>query len=263
MINALQHLGSRQSSTKLGSRKENAYAEDHKNIKHSDARNIHAPSSPKTLLPQEPEYKSNASAPSIVNNQKSSLPLLVPSSAGEDGRTGAWLAVIGHEGVDVNIRGNSTTSDFTEAKGFLKELESSQVKSIFVWNSKTRFIRHCPQSPDTTSIRRIAANTSTYRLQSYKHLYISTTSQLTWTTPRSSAHHNSPPGRSGDRACKGEPENGDDGPIYGSVSPRPRTGGASRPNESRRSSTGITMVQNPQAGDRLNHRSNNFIKNPK
>ena len=84
MINALQRLGSRRSSTKLGSRKENAYAADHRNIKHSGARNIHARTSPKTLLPQETENKSNASAPSIVNNQKTSLPLSVPSSVGED-----------------------------------------------------------------------------------------------------------------------------------------------------------------------------------
>jgi hypothetical protein len=144
MINALQRLGSRRSSTKLGSRKENAYAADHRNIKHSGARNIHAPTSPKILLLQETENKSNASAPSIVNNQKTSLPLSVPSSAGEDGRTGAWIAVIGYEGVDGNIRGNSTASDFTKAEGCLREPESSHVKSIFVWNGKTGLIAHCP-----------------------------------------------------------------------------------------------------------------------
>jgi hypothetical protein len=55
---------------KLRSRKQNAYAADHPNIKHSSARNIHAPTSPKTLLLQETENKSNASAPLIVNNIK-------------------------------------------------------------------------------------------------------------------------------------------------------------------------------------------------
>jgi hypothetical protein len=57
MINALQRLGSRQSSTKLGSRKENAYAADHRNIKHSSARNTHVPTSQITLLLQETENK--------------------------------------------------------------------------------------------------------------------------------------------------------------------------------------------------------------
>jgi hypothetical protein len=131
IINTLQCLGSRQSSTKLGIRKENAYAADHRNINHSGARNIHAPTFPKTLLPQETVNKSNTSAPSIVNNQKTSLSLTVPSSAGEDGRTGAWIAVIGYESVDGNIRGNSTASDFTKAEGCLREPESSHVKSIF------------------------------------------------------------------------------------------------------------------------------------
>jgi len=47
MINSLQHPGSSQSSMKLGSWKENSYAEDHRNIQHSGTRNIHAPTSPK------------------------------------------------------------------------------------------------------------------------------------------------------------------------------------------------------------------------
>jgi hypothetical protein len=161
MIHPLQRLGCRQGSTKLGSGKENAYFADHRNIKHSGAQNIHAPTSPKTLLPQETENKSSTSAPSIVNNKKTSLPLSIPSSAGEDGRTGAWIAAIGYEGVDGNIRGISTASDFTKGEGCLREPESSHVKSIFVWNSKTGFIAHCPQSPDTRLTQRIAANTST------------------------------------------------------------------------------------------------------
>jgi hypothetical protein len=79
---------------------------------------------PENLAPPRDGNKSNISAPSIVNNQKTSLPLSVPSSAGEDGRTGAWIAVIGYEGVDGNIRGNSTVSDFTKAEGCLTEPES-------------------------------------------------------------------------------------------------------------------------------------------
>jgi hypothetical protein len=176
-MNALQRLGSSESSTKLGSRKDNAYVADHRNIHHSGEQNINAATSPKTVLPDDTENRSNASAPSIVNNQKTRLPPLVPSSGAKDGRMGAWIAVIGYDSLDGNIRGNSTSSDITKAEGCLREPESSSVKSIFVWNSKTGHMAHCLQSPDTSSIRRIAANTSTNRLWRYKHLYISITSQ--------------------------------------------------------------------------------------
>jgi len=161
MIKALPRTGFRQSSMKLGSRNDNALIAGHINIKHSSARNIHAPISLKTLLLHEMENKSNAGAPSIVNNQKTNLPLSVSSSAGVDGQVGAWIAVIGYKGIDGNIRGNSTASDFTKAEACLREPESSHVKSIIVWNGKTGFISHCPQSPETRSTRRIAANTST------------------------------------------------------------------------------------------------------
>jgi len=63
MSNAIFCLGSRRSSTKLRSWKENAYTVGYPNIKHSGARNIHVPTSPKTLLTQETENKSNTSAP--------------------------------------------------------------------------------------------------------------------------------------------------------------------------------------------------------
>ena len=103
MINALQRPGSRQSSMKLGSQNENAYTAGHPNTKHSGARKIHTPTSPNILLLQETEHRSNTSAPSIVNNQISNLPLSVSSSAGEDGRMGAWFGVIEYEGVDGNM----------------------------------------------------------------------------------------------------------------------------------------------------------------
>jgi len=127
MINALPRPGSRQSPMKLGSRKDNAYAVGHLNIKHSGAQTIHTPTSPKTLLLQETDKKSHASAPSIVNNQKTWLPLSVSSSAGAAGRAGVWIGVIGYEGVDGNIRGNSTASDCTKAEGCLSESESAHV----------------------------------------------------------------------------------------------------------------------------------------
>ena len=128
MINTLSLAGSRQSSMKLGSRKENVYIAGHLNIKHSGVRNIHAPTSLKTLLLQEMENKPNASTASIVHNQKTSLPLSVSSLAGADGRAGASITVIGYNGVDGNIRGNSATSDFTKAKGCLRQPHSSHVK---------------------------------------------------------------------------------------------------------------------------------------
>ena len=68
MIHAVERLRSRQSSRKLGSRKENAYATGHQNTKHSRARNIHPPTSPKTLLLNKTENKSHATLPATVNN---------------------------------------------------------------------------------------------------------------------------------------------------------------------------------------------------
>lgn len=85
MRNAHQLLGSGQSSIKLASWKENAYGSGYPTIKHSGARNIHAPTSLKTFLLQERPNKTNASSPSIANNQKTSLPLSVSSTAGKDG----------------------------------------------------------------------------------------------------------------------------------------------------------------------------------
>jgi len=54
----------------------------------------------------------------------------------------------------------------------------------------------------------------------------------------------------------------DDGPVYGSFSPSPWTGGAGCPNEGILSSARITMVQNPEAGGRLGNPLINFIQNP-
>jgi len=177
MINALQRVGFRQRSMKLGSRMDNACNVDHPNIKHCGAWNIHSPNALKTLLFQETENNSNATAPSIVNEHENILSFAQSSSAGEDGWTRTWIVVIVYKGVDGNIGGNSTASDFTEAEGCLREPESCHVESMFVWNGKTGFIAQCPRSPDTGRTRRIAANTSTHRLQCYKHLYISSRSQ--------------------------------------------------------------------------------------
>jgi hypothetical protein len=55
---------------KLRSQKENAYSAGHLNIKHSGAQNAHGPTSPKMLLLQEMENKSNTSGTSIINIQK-------------------------------------------------------------------------------------------------------------------------------------------------------------------------------------------------
>jgi hypothetical protein len=140
MTNTLQRLGFRQSSTKLRSRKENAYSSGHPDIKNSGAQSIHSPTSPKSLLLHEVENKSKASASSIVNDQKTSLPSSVSSSVGEDGRPGAHTAAIGYECVDSNIREHSIISDFTKSKGCLTAPESSHVKPIFVWKRKTGFI---------------------------------------------------------------------------------------------------------------------------
>jgi hypothetical protein len=87
------------------------------------------------------------------------------------------LHFIGHEGVDGNMKGNATASDFTKAEGCLREPKSSHVKSIFVLNGKTGFIAHGRQCPDRRLTGRIAVNTSIHRWRRYKYLDISTTSQ--------------------------------------------------------------------------------------
>ena len=132
---------------------------------------------PENLAPPGDGNKSNASAPSIVNNQETNLPLSGSSSAGEVAWAGPWIAGIGYKCVDGNIRGISTASDFTKAEGCLSEPESSHVKWIFVWNGETRFIPHCLRSPDTRSTQRIAANTSTHWMRRYKHLHVSTSAE--------------------------------------------------------------------------------------
>jgi len=149
MINALSCIGFRWRSTKLNSGKERGHALDHRTITHSGGPYIQVATSQITLFLQEMENKSNASVPSIVNKQKTNLPLLVSSSEGQDERTKYWIGVIAYDGVDGNIRGNSTTSNFTKAKGCLRDPESTHAKSIFVWNGITGFTAHCPRSPDT------------------------------------------------------------------------------------------------------------------
>jgi hypothetical protein len=129
---------------KLRSGKENAYAGGHPHIKLSGAQNIQASLSPKTLLHQETEIKSNANAPLIVRNRMTSLTDLVSRLAKDNGGSGAWIVVIGYEGIDGNFRGNSTTSDTIMAEGCSRESEKADATSIFEWNSKTEFISHCP-----------------------------------------------------------------------------------------------------------------------
>jgi hypothetical protein len=164
MTNPLQRLGSRHSSMTLGSWKKNAYAVGFPYIMQSAARNIHAPTSPNTLFLLELENKSNASATSIVNIQLTILPVPVHSSVGEDGRTRAWIAVIGYESIAGTIRGNLFPLDFTKAEGCPRAPETSHVEPIFAWNGKIGFTAHCPRSPDTRLSQGIPTNTSTHRL---------------------------------------------------------------------------------------------------
>jgi len=136
----------------------------HWNIKHSSAPNIHTPTSLITLLVKVMENRSNTSAPSIISNRKPRLLFSVSGSAEDNGRMEACITVIVYDGIDGNIRGISTALDFFMAMGCHREPESSHVMSIFVQNSKTRFIPHCPPSPNTRSTWSIVMNTRTCRL---------------------------------------------------------------------------------------------------
>jgi len=106
MITALPCLRSCQSSIKLEGQKNNIYAMGHANITHIGAWHIHTSASLKTLLIQETEYKSNGNAYSTVGNLKTTLPLSVLSSVGEDGRIGASISVIWYKRIDSHIRGH-------------------------------------------------------------------------------------------------------------------------------------------------------------
>jgi len=122
---------------------------------------------PTTLLFQQMEDKSNASAPSAVSNNRTCVPLLVTSSSREDGTMGALIVVIGLEAIKGNIRGHTIASDFIKAEGCLRQPEISHVMPIIVWNGKTGFIPHCPWSLDMRSTWKIAPSTSTHRLSLY------------------------------------------------------------------------------------------------
>jgi len=176
IINALMRLESRWSSMRIRSQKEILYAVGHPNKKHCDVWNIHVPTSPTLLLLQETDNQSYPTAPSTVNRKKLSLPRLVPSSVGEDGKIRYQTAVIGYEGIDGNIRRNSTALDIIQVKGCLTKPESSHVKWIIVWNGTAGFIAHYPQCPDRRWTQRTVRNTSTHRLQRRKHCHGSTTS---------------------------------------------------------------------------------------
>jgi hypothetical protein len=128
MPNALQRLGLPQSSINPGCRMENVYTAGHQNIKYSSAQNIHSPTSPKPLLLQDTENTSNTSAPLTGSHQKTCLPLSGSCSAGEAGRTRAWITVIWYQDVDGNISRNSTPSNFTTADGGLRQPDTTQVK---------------------------------------------------------------------------------------------------------------------------------------
>jgi len=119
--------------------------------KHSCALNIHLPTSPIILLLQEKENISIASPPATVSNQQSSMPHLVSCSVGKDGQIIAWTAFIGYKGIDGNISGSSMALELNMAEDCLREPESTYAISILVLNGETRFITHCPRSPDMKS----------------------------------------------------------------------------------------------------------------
>jgi len=262
MRNTVLPPGSRQSSLEVGSGKDHACTVGHWNVKHAGARNISKITSPHSLLLQETENTSNDSTPSILSNQITIFPPLVASSVWEDGHIWDWIAVVGYKGVDCNNTAYWTASDPIKSEGCLREPESAHVKSIFLWNGKTRFIAHCTWSSDMRWSWGIALNMSTHQLLGNIDFHWSTTSHLTQTTPQCSTDHNSSTSQSCDRACEGAQQDGNNRPIYGSFSPTSRTGGAGCPNEGTLASTGITILQNLQARDRLGYRLIIFIKNP-
>jgi hypothetical protein len=117
IIDALLFLGYCQSSVKLRSQKENTYAVTHPNITHYGVPNIHMPTALKSLLLEEMDNKSTANTSTNVSNQETSLPLTLCILLEEDESIQGWITVIGYKGIEGNMRGNSTASDFIEGKG--------------------------------------------------------------------------------------------------------------------------------------------------
>jgi len=164
MINTLPCLGSGQNPTGLGSQMDNVHTAEDPKTHHSGVRSIHAPTSPLHLLLQAKENKSTAHRSWTVSIQSTRLRLSICCLAAENAQIAVWIAVIGFKDVDGNIRGNINSFNFIKAKGWLREPESTQVKSILVQNGRFRFITHCPWSPDTRQAWRISMKMSTHQL---------------------------------------------------------------------------------------------------
>jgi len=242
MLNALPHPGSRQSCMLHRSQKRNSYTADDAKLIYPSAQNKHAATSQFLLFLPETVNTSNASLPSTVIKQTSSIPQLVFRSVREDEPIRAQVTLMGYEDIDGNIRGNTNASDVIQVEGFLREPEIPHVIIIVVWNRKTGVTVYYPRSPDMKSKHRIATNVSTQRLQHYKLFQGPTMSPLTRTTAPSCAHHNSWHWWSGHCAWEREPQNSDEGPINGSFSPGSQTGGDGHHNQGIHCSSGITKV---------------------
>jgi len=156
---------------------------------HSRTTILHLQASQIGLLLQETELKSNAGAPSTVNNHETTWHLSVSSWVGHDTPIRPLITVAGYMGDNGEICAKPTPVDVIQAEGCLRQPQSFDVSSKFIWHGKTGFIAHCLQGPDMRMIWRIAASMSTHPLQCYQHCHFSTTSQLTHTTSTSSAHY--------------------------------------------------------------------------
>jgi len=251
MINMLPCLCSQQCSMLHGSQSQNTYAAGRPNLYNYSAHNILTVTSPKVLTLSETENKSNTSSPSIVIKHTTSWPLAVFSLVTDDKPIRAQLSLIRYEGVDDIIRANSTASEFLKAKGWLREPESPHTVSTVVWNGTTKLTADCQRCPETRSISQIATNMSTYFLWCDKQFHGPIMSHSTRTTAPYCTHHNTQHWQSGDCIWEWQPQDSNNGTIYGLFSPGPQTRGAGHPNEGIQCSSEITMALDLQAGDQL------------
>jgi len=161
IINALARLRLQQSSTQHGTEKEHAFTAGNLNPKYSGVQIVYVPTSPESLLLQGMGNQWNCSTTLIVNNWKTTWPLMVHSAAGGDFEISIWIAVIGYEGIYGNIIGSSTASDFIRAQWCVGDPESTHVKSILLWNSLTRVITNCLWTPNMKLPQRVVINMNT------------------------------------------------------------------------------------------------------
>jgi len=109
--------------------------------------------------------KSSANHPSTLSKQKTSIPLLVSSAAGEFWLDGAGNGQVGRAGTNGDTGWSSTSPDITKIKSRSEAAEGKNVQSIPLRHWNTGFGTHSSWSTNTRQEWGDATRTGSYRLQ--------------------------------------------------------------------------------------------------